>query len=891
VGRDRQLQTIIDAGEASAGEDRAGLVAVVGDAGAGKSRLLWEYYKYLDGIEDVRFYNHGRCLSYGEGVAYWALAEMIRSRAGITEEEPPHSARQKLSEAVAAFVSDPRERRLVEPRLAHLLRLQERPEADRADLFSGWRLFFERMADTQPVILAFEDLQWADSGLLDFIDYLLEWSADSSIFVIALGRPELRQRRPGWDLVVLEPLPFESVGAILEGLAPGLPPELVEEITRRAEGIPLYVVETIRMLLDRGLLVQEGTRYVVTGDVSDLDVPETLQALVASRLDGLSAAERALLQDASVLGQSFTASAAAALSGRYESEVVTVLDGLVAKQVLARDDDPRSPERGQYVFLQALLRTVAYGTLSRRGRKARHVAAAQHLERAWPGEARDIAEVLASHYQAAIAADPEAEDVVSLRAMARQTLTDAGRAAASLALGPEAQRYLEQAAELTDTDLQRAQLLEEAGRALLQSGDQQAAEQRLRQAIELHERAGSSLGGPAIIALAEVMVYSGRMHEARELLERFRSPEAVGLDPVTRADGLAQLAVVQIHGGALEDGGALIEEALTVLEAERPWPSLASGLITRAVYLILTHRYEEGYGVLQHALRIAEEHDLSRVALRARFNLAAISIEAARLTEAVDGLAAGLVRARERGDRHRERQLLGQQIAPLVVLGRWEEAGIVGATLLEGELDADTMSAAAYMTVVATARGDDELLARCLALAEQRLQSESVDQRSCAVLTFARAACERGDTGEVRQLVNELLTQRTLAAEFLEEACAVSIEAAIAAGDEPAMSEREQHLAGIRPARNNALLQANAARLRAELAHRRGDEGLAEREAAEAEALLRHVGALPRLGEALLERARRTGDADALGEARAIYGDLGAGRWLARIDQEFEVAA
>jgi predicted ATPase len=232
---------------------------------------------------------------------------------------------------------------MVEPRLAHLLRLEERPDADRADLFSGWRLFFERMAESDPVILVFEDLQWADSGLLDFIDYLLEWSADYPIFVLTLARPELIARRPGWNVLALEPLAPTAVAAMLEGLAPGLPDDLVAEITRRADGIPLYVVETIRMLQDRGLLVPEGDRYVVKGDVSDLDVPESLHALVASRLDGLSSAERSLLQDASVLGQSFSAAGAAALSGRTEAEVVKRLDGLVEKQVLARDDDPRSP--------------------------------------------------------------------------------------------------------------------------------------------------------------------------------------------------------------------------------------------------------------------------------------------------------------------------------------------------------------------------------------------------------------------------------------------------------------------------------------------------------------------------------------------------------------------
>ena len=197
VGRQRELETIIEAGEQSAHKGCARRVAVVGEAGTGKSRLVWEFFKYLDGIEETRWWHQGRCLSYGEGVAYWALAEMVRTRAGISEEEAPGAAREKLRAAVAEHVPDERERRLVEPRLAHLLRLDERPDADRADLFSGWRLFFERMADTDPVILVFEDLQWADGGLLDFVDYLLEWSAEFPIYVLALGRPELRARRAG----------------------------------------------------------------------------------------------------------------------------------------------------------------------------------------------------------------------------------------------------------------------------------------------------------------------------------------------------------------------------------------------------------------------------------------------------------------------------------------------------------------------------------------------------------------------------------------------------------------------------------------------------------------------------------------------------------------------
>src|SRR4051794_28410308 len=556
VGRDTELQTIIDAGEESARERRAKHVAVVGEAGSGKSRLPWEYFKYADGIKEEFWWHQGRCLAYGEGVSYWALAEIVRSRAGILEEEAPATAREKLHAAVEAQVPDERERRMVEPRLAHLLRLEERPDADRADLFSGWRLFFERMAESDPVILVFEDLQWADSGLLDFIDYMLEWSADYPIFVLTLARPELIARRPAWNVLALEPLAPTAVAAMLDGLAPGLPDDLVAEITRRADGIPLYVVETIRMLQDRGLLVPEGDRYVVKGDVSDLDVPESLHALVASRLDGLSSAERSLLQDASVLGQSFSAIGAATLSGRSEAEVAKLLDGLVAKQVLARDEDPRSPERGQYRFLQTLLQAVAYGTLSRHVRKSRHVAAARHLELTWPGEAYDIAEVLASHYLEAIRADPDADDVDALRAAARERLAAAGRAASSLALGAEADRYFAHAAELADADVERALLFEQAGHALARSGNDEAAEERLRMAIDLYEQAGRSRANSAAVSLSEVLRYTGRVDEALALLEPFRSEEDPSISTTARAEALVALANTLLYAGRPEEAGA-----------------------------------------------------------------------------------------------------------------------------------------------------------------------------------------------------------------------------------------------------------------------------------------------------------------------------------------------
>ena len=320
VGRDRELRLIKDVFHACAEERRARLVSVTGIAGIGKSRLAWEFYKYFDGIVDTVWWHRGRCLAYGEGVAYWALADMVRMRCRIAEDEEPQAARSKLRAAVEEHVLDRAERAFVEPRLAHLIGLEEFSRGDRGDLFAAWRLFFERLADSNPTVLAFEDMQWADASLLDFVEYLLDWSRDYPLFVITLARPELHERRGNWGAgqrnftsLYLEPLAPEAMERLLEGLVPGLPDRPRAQILARAEGVPLYAVETVRMLLDRGLLVQEGPVYRSTGEIDALEVPETLHALIAARLDGVSPEERRLLQDGAVLGKTFTKAGLAAL--------------------------------------------------------------------------------------------------------------------------------------------------------------------------------------------------------------------------------------------------------------------------------------------------------------------------------------------------------------------------------------------------------------------------------------------------------------------------------------------------------------------------------------------------------------------------------------------------
>ena len=439
----------------SADEGRAQLVSVTGVAGIGKSRLAWEFYKYFDGLPQLTYWHRGRCLAYGEGVAYWALADMVRMRCRIAEDEGHDSARAKLREALEEHLSDPEEQAFVEPRLAQLLGLAEGDSPDRQDLFAAWRLFFERLAEVYPTVLAFEDMQWADASLLDFVEHLLDWSRNHPLYVITLARPELVERRPTWGAaqrnftsIHLDPLPEQSMGELLDGLVPGLPIALREQILDRAEGVPLYAVETVRMLLDRGDLVQDGPVYTPTGEIVSLDVPETLHALIAARLDGLSPDERRLLQDGAVLGKTFTERGLASLGGVEGGEVGAILTGLVRKEVLSLQTDPRSPEHGQYGFLQDLVRHVAYETLSRRERRARHLAAATYLEQTLGED--EVAEVIAAHYVAAYEAAPDADDALEIRAKASDALTRAGERARALAASAEEMRYLRRAAELTE---------------------------------------------------------------------------------------------------------------------------------------------------------------------------------------------------------------------------------------------------------------------------------------------------------------------------------------------------------------------------------------------------------------------------------------------------------
>src|SRR5262252_122574 len=462
TGRDAELRTVKELFHAAAGRRVPRLVLVSGPAGVGKSRLGWEFEKYADGLAEDVWWHRGRCLAYGDGVAFWALAEMVRQRLGIAEEDPAEVAAARLAAGLEEFVPDPAERAYAGVRLGRMLGVAFAGDGGGPlgweELFAGWRLFFERLAAVRPVVLVVEDAQHADAGLLDFLEYLVDWARDLPVYVLALARPELGEIRPAFgtgrnrSTLTLDPLDPVSMDALVEALVPGMPGPARAKITTQAQGIPLFGVETIRSLIDRDIVQPIEGAYRLVGDVGELAVPDSLHALLAARLDALNPGVRRLVADAAVLGITFPAEALIVVSGQDEPVVRAGLGELVRREVLAVSADVLSPEKGSYRFTHQMLRQVAYDTLSRRDRKARHLAVAAHLRAAFPGDGEEVTDVIAHHYLDALDAIPDAPDAGLIRAQAITALTRAAqRADRTGAPGLAAASYAS-AAQLTQAD-------------------------------------------------------------------------------------------------------------------------------------------------------------------------------------------------------------------------------------------------------------------------------------------------------------------------------------------------------------------------------------------------------------------------------------------------------
>ncbi len=900
VGRDRELRFVKDLFHATAEDRKAHLIQVSGIAGIGKSRLSWELFKYIDGLSAISWWHRGRCLSYGEGVTYWALAEMVRGRAGILEGEERASALGKLHETVVEHVEDEEERRFVEPRLAQLIGLEDRTSTDKTELFSAWRLFFERLAKSYPVVMVFEDMQWADPSLVEFIDHLLDFSRSHPLFVMTLARPETETtetRRRNVTSIYLEPLDPDSMGALLDGFVPGLPAELRTKILDRSEGVPLYLVETVRMLLDKGLLVREGPVYQPVGEISALEVPETLHALVASRLDQMPLAERLLVQDAAVIGKSFTRQALVALTGGEDEVLETLLSSLVGKEVFSIQLDPRSPERGQFAFVQDLMRTVAYETLSRHDRRRKHLDAAEYLERAWGQDEEEIIEVVASHLLSAYLLDEGADDAPRIRDRARGMLVRAGERAASLAAGEEAEGYFDKAAPLSDSVLERAELTERAGQMAELRGRVEDALERYGQAVRLFEEAGQTHQAARCEARSAGVEYQiGQLDRA--VGRMLRAAEMMGSDEPDPdvATVSAQLGRMLALADRAEEAAPHLEHALELGELLELPEVYSQALNSKAVFLLRRNRLDEAGVLLRRALEVAIEHDLSGAALRAYNNLGVALETRDRCADTFELVERQRDLAHRVGDRFWEINCLAGAVGNLVCLGRWDQALAWADEAMSADEFTTLRSIANSVldgVIVHVHRGHLDAAGELVEAAGGVNVAEAAEYRTAragilAVLWRARGELETALASAMEAF--GALQVLGLTNTRVKGGLVLAADIALELGDAERVDELLAVVQAARPGEVTPWLRAQTARLSARLAAARDENDAVEPGFEAAEEILRRLGFAFDLAVVQLEHAEwlfvsgRSDDAEPLRAAASeTFAGLRAAPWLERL--------
>ncbi|MGH3285060.1 MAG: ATP-binding protein [Streptosporangiaceae bacterium] len=894
IGRDAELRTVKELFHATADRRVPRLVLASGPAGVGKSRLGWEFDKYIDGLAEQVWWHRGRCMSYGEGVAFWALAEIVRQRLGIAEEDPAADAAEKLAAGLDRFVPDPDERAYVGVRLGRMLGVASPGDGGgplpREELFAGWRLFFERLAAEGPVVLLIEDAQYADAGLLSFLDHLIDWSRDLPIFVLLFARPELGQARTGFGTgrnritLTLDPLDRGSMDRLVDALVPGMPPSARAAITRQAQGIPLFAVETVRSLIDRDIVQPIEGVYRLVGDVGELEVPESLHALLAARLDALDPDVRQLVTDAAVLGTSFPAESLIALSGQDETVVREALADLVRREVLTVSAEPLSPERGSYQFAQQMLRQVAYDTLSRRDRKTRHLKVAAHLRAVFPGDGEEVVDVVARHYLDALTAIPDDPDTDRIRSEATGALIRAAERAQRTGAPALAASSYATAAELTLSgneagQLDAGMLWERAAQAAVTNGNWAVAIEHAGQAREYHLQRGHDRAAARAQATAgQALRLWGRHAEAREQLTA--AVDVLRADPDPDAvRALDQLATVEVFAGS-PDADRLSTEALTLGQAlDVDAATLGSLFVTRGIYLSYAGRCRaQGAAYFREGARLAtlagDNVSLGRALTDLSDPLAvtdpAAAVEAAR--SAADHL-------RRAGGRDFLAFAIGNLAQALLLLGDWDAAEEELTQAADSDGLADIELLAWYRGWLAALRGDAVNAETMLAGLRDLRASEDPQDRAEVSLVQAFAAAARRQPEAALHHARGVLSHAGalgISHEMLRWAWPQAARAAYDLPDNQATGELLALLDSYMPGHLGPMLRAERDLVRARLAARDGDQadGLS---LAAAVSSLRELSTPYHLTHGLLDHAEhltRLHQADAAAVATAEARDI-----------------
>jgi class 3 adenylate cyclase/tetratricopeptide (TPR) repeat protein len=681
VGRARETQVLIDALARAVAGGEPQIVTLVGPPGIGKSRQVWQLAQHLERETDLVFWRQGRSLPYGDGVTFWALGEIVKANAGILATDPNANVEQKLRIAVEDVVDDANEARWIGAHLAPLAGLTSARELRgdrRTEAFAAWRRFLELIAARRPLVLVFEDIHWADDGLLEFITDHLGDRFTGPLLVVATSRPELLDRRPQWagaarsTMLELQPLSDQETADVVTNLldAAELPPELRSALLARAGGNPLFAEEYVRMLLDRGLLRSERSGPELTG--SDLPLPESVQSIIAARLDALPSDEKLLLQDAAVVGRAFWLGALAEVGQHQRWSVEHMLHELERKQLLRRESDSIVLTEPQYAFSHALVRDVAYEQIPRARRSRKHWRAAGWIESLSPERTEDRAEMLSHHYMRALRYLPQGETVSpQLLQAARSALCDAGDRSMSLNAFAEAARFFAEALQLWPEQVPgRADVAFRLGSARVhaESGGDRPLEQA-RDAFIAEGQPGKA---------AEAMVLIGELLWMRGSPDAFRHLDEAGAllrdTPASYSKAYVLSSLSRFHMIADENLRSIEvgQEALAMAEEmgldELRAHALDSIGISRARI-----GDERGIADLEQSIALAVAHN-SLESVRGYANLGNAMVEYGDLARAFEVYQQGRDAAQRFGDVDRILWFEVERMYECYWRGRWGEA-------------------------------------------------------------------------------------------------------------------------------------------------------------------------------------------------------------------------
>jgi class 3 adenylate cyclase len=865
VGRENERALLLGAFARVRVERSPQLVTLVGVPGIGKSRLVVELREAAAEDEEIITWRYGRCLPYGDGVTFWALGEIVKAQAGIRENDTAALAAEKLGRAVADVVPEA-DRRWVEPTLRPLVGLVSEDVAladRRTELQAGWRVFLEALAEQRPLVVVIDDLQWADDGLLDFVDELVDLVEGVPLLVVCSARPELLERRPGWGggkrnalTVSLGPLAEGDIARLVESLLGRDPADadLRANVVELAAGNPLYAEELVRMRTSGGAL--EG-------------LPDTVLGIVTARVDLLPNAEKELLRDAAVMGGIVWSDGLQAVSTREPAEVDVLLRSLGRKEFLRRERQSAVAGATQHSFVHSLVRDAVYAQLPRPDRIDRHVRVAQWIESLPEDRREDRAELLAHHYVEAIELSRSAGlDSAELVPAAASALRESGLRALAVAAYPAAVRALRAAAELRAGELD-PHALRALGIALFEteSGGLEELEQAFGLFLEGSQRTAAAA---AAADLAFCLWGHGDgagtaawMQRGLELIdEGGRSPH--------EAHVLAQGARRAMLAGDTTVAVELADRALELATSIGAEQVRIAALITRATVSANLADYDRARDDLEAAGELALVIDPSE-ATRAYVNLSSVLTDLGDLDGAKAAARRSIAVAERLGMLGGVGAFAyGNLVEAQFLAGDWEEAAATSVTELEraerlgGLYQAPMFELVlAELALVRDGHRDAavESARRQIVAARERNDDQAIfGVCSLCAWIFARA----GQEDEARAMLDELLARRRerpmgVAPGFWTVVCALVLERLGRSGEILALPEPEgsRFIAAARE------LDAGSFAAAAEI--------------------LRDIGARPYEAESRLLAAREAtaasdeaGAALHLGRARDLLQDLGA---------------